>query len=153
MYCLEQQRGEITLNSPLMLKTIEHFSKLYSIFAWFKRMAGRPFPGPSYDAFRPPRRPACLRGGSRDPRVATHSCGQAPCWGVFKRLALGWREPTDRRWTFAAETFGAGARFTGQFIISARNFRKSSPVSGLVKKSAVISPVGQYCTFTHPFSM
>ena len=144
---LGQQTRRSHTNSSLLLKTLYS----YTLFIASSLDPGECPPGSSY--LRPPRRPACLRGGSRDPRVATHSCGQAPGRGLFGRLVLGWREPTDRRWTFAPETFGAGARSTGQFIISARNFRKSSPVSGLVKMSAVISLVGQYRTFTHPFSM
>ena len=94
-YLLEQQREEITLNSPLMLKTIE--TLLQTLFhlrlVQENGRAAVPWTQLRYFrathlALRPPRRPACLRRGSRNPRVATHSYGQARGWGLFGRLVL-----------------------------------------------------------------
>ena len=76
-------------------------------------------------------------GDPGNPRFPTHSCGS--CGGAMLSMAL----------RVSAGDMYSGERSCGQFMMRARSFLKRAPWSGFVKKSAIISSVGQCRTLTH----
>ena len=79
-------------------------------------------------------------GDPGNPCFPTNSCGA--CQSGVSSEAL----------SFLTGDIYLEERLNGKFMVSARSLQKSVPCSGFMKKSAIISSVGQWRTLTHPCS-